>query len=112
MGAIETLRKYHGAEGAGRNDTYYEINELFDVYKPEGYSLNEVDSTFEEGGRWTNFVTVVTQVTEDSGETAYFQLCKEVPATEMQDGSDCYYSFSEVVPKEVTVIQYVTKEAV
>ncbi|SER88149.1 hypothetical protein [Psychrobacillus sp. OK032] len=106
---IEELRKLHGAEGEDTNDEYFEIDDILDAYKPEGYTSKVVDTIFEEGGRWSNYETKIFEVVEGD-ETAYFELFREVPASETQEGQDSQWSFGEVEPKEVTVIQYVAKE--
>ncbi|MBX6360525.1 MAG: hypothetical protein IRZ03_10660 [Acidobacterium ailaaui] len=107
---IEILRKHNGAEGENYDEVRKEIESIIDVYKPEGYTVEEVHSEFEEGGRWTNVSTKVYKI-EQNGEVAYFELWREVPASEIQEGMDLSWGFNEVVPKEVTVIQYVHKEA-
>lgn len=106
---IEKLVALNGSEGSDTNDKYNEIDDILDVYKPEGYASEVVSETFEEGGRWSNYETKVFRV-DEAGVSAYFELFTEVPASESQDGQDCSWGFREVEPKEVTVIQYVTKE--
>jgi len=102
---IEQLRKYDGFEGQGgyygRSDEVDEIEDL--LY---GAKATEVHSEFEDGGRWSNYETTVHKV-EENGKVAYFSVWQEVPATEMQDGGEFAYSFSEVVPKEVITTVYV-----
>ena len=66
----------------------------------------KVHTEFEDGGRWSNYKTTVYELTADDGEKAYFQVWKEVPATEMQEGCDFTTSVSEVVPYDVTVTKY------
>ena len=102
---IEQLRKYDGFYGTGgyygRSEEVDEIdNLLYDA------KAKKVHSEFEDGGRWSNYETTVHKV-EENGKVAYFSICAEKPATEMQDGGEFSYEFNEVVPKEVTVIQYV-----
>ncbi|WP_337102370.1 hypothetical protein [Paenibacillus sp. YIM B09110] len=110
MSAITLLRKHVGRQGEVWDAAYEEIDVAFDGYC-EGveYSVEQVDEEYEDGGRWTNYRTKVYRV-EEAGEVAYFSLWRELPATEMQDGGDFSYELTEVVPKEVTVIQYVTKK--
>lgn len=108
MSVIEKLRSFHGANGL-QDDIYYEIDDLLDVYKPVGYTSKEIETEFEEGGRWSNWKTVIYKVTEN-GTEAYFSFGQEVPASECQEGMDLSYDFVEVIPKEVTVIQYVVKK--
>ena len=102
---IEQLRKYEGFDGTGgyygRSAEVDEIDEL--LYEAKA---TEVHSEFEDGGRWSNYETTVWKV-EENGKVAYFSICEERPATEMQEGGEFSYQFNEVVPKEVTVIQYV-----
>lgn len=101
---IEQLRKYDGFEGTtgyGRSEEVDEIEDLLYDAKSK-----EVHEEYEDGGRWTNYKTTVHKV-EENDKVAYFEICQEVPATEMQDGGEFSYSFNEVVPKEVTVIKYV-----
>lgn len=107
---IEELRKYNGLDGSEKDNKFEEIDDLLwsGRSKSSKYKAEEVHEEFEEGGRWSNHRTRVYKVEQD-GETAYFELYDEVPATEMQDGQDCSWSFCEVEPKEVTVIQYVAK---
>ncbi|MGF2820211.1 hypothetical protein ACQUF8_14655 [Bacillus subtilis] len=109
---IEELRGYGDVDGileCGSGDrTFRSINELLDVYKPEGYSSKEVRNAFEDCGDWSNYETSVYEVTEGE-EIAYFELGVERPATEYQDGMDLSYHFREVIPQEVTVIKYVAK---
>lgn len=108
---IETLRNLGSIDGCkeyGNYDENLETLELLDTWRPKGYTLEKVDSTFEDLGRWSNYETTVYKVTEN-GEVAYFEYGQEVPATESQDGMDLSYHFHEVEPKEVTVIQYVEK---
>lgn len=97
-----------GYEGQARDDVHEEVGFILDRYKPEGYTTNCVDSTFEDGGRWTNFETNVHEITQGD-EVAYFSICREVPATESQEGGDFMVSIEEVIPQEVTVIKYVSK---
>ncbi|WP_149093379.1 hypothetical protein [Paenibacillus terrae] len=113
---IEKLRELESKVDATRwpqvgDGIYEEINDILDAYKPEGYEVEEVSEKHGEGGRWTTTVTIVNKVTQADGKTAYFFLWRERPATEMQEGGDFSYTFGEVVPKEVTVIRYVTGRA-
>jgi hypothetical protein len=108
MSIIENLRSFHGANGL-QDDIYHEIDDILGAYKPDGYSIEEIETGFEEGGRWSNWKTVIYKVTENGAE-AYFSFGQEIPASECQDGMDLSYDFVEVIPKEVTVIQYVVKK--
>lgn len=101
MSAITTLRKHLGNQGEVWDEAYELIGDILD-------DCEQVDDSYEDGGRWTNYSTAVYRVTE-SEEVAYFSLWREVPATESQDGGDFSYELSEVVPQEVTVIKYVEK---
>ena len=106
---IEKLRELSGTEGENWDDTYELIDSIIYPFKPEGYTVKCVHHDFEEGGRWYNIESNVYRV-EQNGEVAYFELWREVPATEIQEGMDLSYGFYEVVPQEVTVIKYVPKE--
>jgi len=108
MSVIEKLRSFHGENGI-QNDIYNEIDDILDAYKPAGYSVVKVKVELEEGSRWSNWKTTIYKVTEN-GEEAYFSFDQEVPATECQEDMDLSYSFHEVVPQEVTTIQYVVKK--
>lgn len=106
---IETLRKLigDGYEGEAWDRTHESVDNVLDDYKPEGYTVTNVESTMEDGGRWTNYKTDVYRVTQDDGKLAYFQVGREVPATEMQEGGDFSVTIDEVVPKEVVRVEYV-----
>lgn len=106
---IEKLRELigDGYEGEAWDETHEDVELILEPYKPEGYTVTNVESTFEDGGRWTNYKTEVYRVTQDDGKVAYFRVDREVPATEMQDGGDFSVSIDEVVPKEVVRIEYV-----
>ena len=103
---IEKLRELSGTEGVNRDENREKIEEIIEAYRPKGYTVEHVHHEFEEGGRWNNIEADVYKV-EQNGEVAYFELWREVPATEMQAGMDLSYGFYEVVPKEVTIIKYV-----
>ncbi|WP_339273796.1 hypothetical protein MKY59_21620 [Paenibacillus sp. FSL W8-0426] len=106
---IEKLRELIGDdyEGMSGDETHENVDSIIDAYKPKGYRVEHVHGTFEEGGRWTNYVTDVYKITQDDGKTAYFSIGRDVPATEMQDGSYLSVYIFEVVPKEVVRIEYV-----
>lgn len=103
---IEKLRNLIGEEYEGEawDETHEEVDAIL-TCKPEGYTSEHVSTTFEDGGRWTNWETDVYRV-EQCGRVAHFSVCREVPATECQDGGDFAVNITEVVPQEVTVIQY------
>jgi hypothetical protein len=105
---IETLRELDGKEGGIWDDDYDTIDTILDTYNPKGYTVKTVYHDFEEGGRWYNIKTDVYKV-EQNGEVAYFELWREVPASELQEGMDLSWGFYEVVPREVTVIRYLRK---
>jgi len=107
MSTIEKLRSFHGANGL-QDDICREIDDILDAYKPDRYSVEDIKTELEEGGRWSNWKNTVYKVTENE-EEAYFSFDREVPASETQEGMDLSYSFHEVVPQEVTIIQYVVK---
>jgi hypothetical protein len=100
---IEELRKLDGYDSTYESwsDIPAPIQELLDCYE-------SVHSELEEGGRWSNYKTNVYKV-EENGETAYFSVWREVPATVYQEGGDFGIGMDEVVPKEVTTIKYITK---
>jgi hypothetical protein len=108
MSIIEKLRGFRRANG-NMDDTYYEIDDILGAYKPDGYSVKDIKTEFEEGSRWSNWKKTVFKVTEN-GEEAYFSFDREVPASECQEGMDLFYFFYEVVPQEVKVMHYVVKK--
>ncbi len=108
MSIIEKLRELCGGNGH-IDETFHEIDGILDAYKPNGYTAKDIKTEFDEGGRWSNWKTTIYKVTEGDDE-AYFSFDREVPATECQEGMDLSYSFYEVVPQEVTIIQYVAKK--
>ena len=107
MSIIEKLRSFHKANGL-QDDVYREIDGILGAYKPDGYAAKDIKTEFEEGGRWSNWKNTIYKVTEGN-EEAYFSFDQEIPASETQEGIDLSYSFYEVVPQEVTVIQYIVK---
>lgn len=84
----------------------YDSDEMWEVIEMLGEHGKEVERTFEQGGRWSNYETVVYAVEAPEQEERYFALTREVPATEMQDGGDFTWDFTEVYRKEKTVIVY------
>lgn len=106
---IEKLRDLigDGYEGEVWDETHEDVDSLLDTPQPDGYAVENVESTFEDGGRWSNYQTDVYQVTQEDGKVAYFQIGRDVPATEMQDGMDLSTIIREVVPKEVVRTKYV-----
>lgn len=109
INVIEKLRELIGDdyEGNVRDEQSRNIRDILDAYKPKGYETKVVDESFEEGGRWSNYETEVYYVKQGDGKTAYFSVCREIPATEMQEGGDFSVYVREVVPKEVVKIEYV-----
>lgn len=101
---IEKLRELSGTEGENWDEAREKIDSIINAYKPEGYTVKHVHH-----GRWHNIETDVYKV-EQNGEVAYFELRREVPASEFQEIMDFAFGFYEVVPQEVTVIKYVPKE--
>lgn len=99
--SITRLRELSGYEGDTSSDEYDEIEDL--LYY--GDNAEQVDSMFEDGGRWSNYETTVYRVTEGD-QYAYFSLFREVPATEMQDYGENYIELHEVVPHKVVVTKY------
>lgn len=108
MSVIKRIRELNGfSDYTG----HYSDSKANDVKEEVEYLLydakaKEVDNSFAEGGRWSNYESTVYKI-EENGETMYVQITEEVPATEQQEGGDFLYEIDEVVPKEVTVIQYV-----
>ncbi|PGA34009.1 hypothetical protein [Bacillus wiedmannii] len=98
------------AFGKTKEEWEKEVSELsadeqVDILENNG---NEVHSEYEDGGRWSNYQTTVYRFWHNS-EFVYFQVSKEVPATEMQDGGD--FGDPEIIqvyPKEVTTTIYVS----
>lgn len=106
-----------------QDDARYAIDELFEKGK-EGYekdveemdaryaleiveSMDEVDETFEEGGRWSNYRTRVFRGRVASEGNVYVEVLDEIPATEMQEGSDFMEpEFRRVYPHKVTATVY------
>lgn len=104
---IDKLRNLIGEEyeGGAWDETHEEVDAILSALKPKGYTSKCVSTAFEDGGRWTNWETEIYRV-EQYGRVAHFSVCREVPATECQDGGDFAVNITEVVPQEVTVIQY------
>lgn len=100
---IEELRKLDGYDSTYESwrDIPELIVDLLDCHDP-------IKTKYDEGGRWSNYETNVYKI-EETGEVAYFSVCREVPATESQEGGEFTIELDEVVPKEVTVIEYVAK---
>ncbi|WP_068616517.1 hypothetical protein [Paenibacillus tuaregi] len=110
---IAKLRELIGDEYEGQawDETHEAVDVILGAYKPEGYAVGCVDEEFEDGGRWTNFKTNVYRVEQPDGQVSHFRICREVPATECQEGGDFCVSIDEVVPEEVTVIKYISARA-
>lgn len=106
---IKQLRKFEGHDGYWRYYGSQEETDTPDIIESLLYmaKATEVDSSFEEGGRWSNYETTVNKVEED-GEVAYFEVIREVPGSESQDGMDLTYQFNEVYPHVVTTTIYKT----
>jgi len=107
MSNIKRLRSYghineYTSGYGGRSERYKDITET--LY----FDGEVVFEEFEEGGRWSNYLTKVYKIEED-GTVAFFMVVEEVPATESQDGMECDFQFFEVEPYEVTVTKYRTK---
>lgn len=100
---IEKLLAYSGFDGDTSDVEVEEIEEL--LYEADA---QEVDESFTEGSRWSNYRTTVYRVVADEpdGREFFFAAHTEVPATEMQDGGDFSYEFNEVYKTEKTVIVY------
>ncbi|MRD36478.1 hypothetical protein GH882_10990 [Bacillus thuringiensis] len=96
--------------GKTKEDWEKEVSELSADEQAEVLETNgnEVHSEYEDGGRWSNYETKVYRFWHNS-EFVYFQVSKEVPATEMQDGGDFGDpEIGQVYPKEVTTTIYVS----
>ncbi|UKL30041.1 hypothetical protein [Bacillus phage PK2] len=105
MSEIKKLREFGSVEGS---ISYYGDSEFRKTVEEIEYILDggkEVHSEFEDGGRWSNYETTVTEIREGD-EVAYFRVVQERPATESQDGMDLWFSFEEVEPYEVTTVAY------
>lgn len=105
MNIIETIRtsiRKHEESGyyGDMQDTVQLIRDLDDHY-PEAFEIVHYDT--EDNGRWTNWDVRIKKVIFE-GETAYFKVMIEEGKTELQSAS--MEVVEEVIPKEVTVIQY------
>jgi len=98
MSIIAKPRNWHNTEGWVGSDDFDDILDLLD-------KCEKVDESYDEGGRWSNYRNTVYQITE-RGQVAYFKLWEEVPASEMQEGGDFMFGLYQVMPVEVTVIQW------
>jgi len=106
---IEKLRELSGIEGSVRDDEFDLLDDILMSFRPsQDYTVECVNHDFEEGGRWHNIESNVFKI-EQNGEVAYFELWREVPATEFQEFMDFAFGFYEVVPKEVITIRYLRK---
>jgi hypothetical protein len=106
MSKIAKLRELSGFDGYWGYYAPDEDREKVELIDDILYEIGEqVDSSFQEGGRWSNY-EYTTHKVEENGETAYFEICREVPATESQEGGDHMYEFYEVEPKQVTTTKY------
>lgn len=96
--------------GKTKEEWEKEVSELSaeeqaDILENNGTSVH---SEYEDGGRWSNYETKVYRFWHNS-ESVYYQISKEVPATEMQDGGDFSDpEITQVYPKEVTTTIYVS----
>lgn len=96
--------------GKTKEEWEKEVSELSAVDRADVLENNgsEVHSEYEDGGRWSNYETKVYRFWHNS-ESVYYQISKEVPATEMQDGGDFGDpEITQVYPKEVTTTIYVS----
>ena len=96
IGEVDTCLEYYGKDGDA--DLVTEIETLL-------FWCKEVDHYFEKGGRWSNFEVTTYEINED-GETAYFQVTEERPATEMQECGEFTWVFFEVEPYQETITKY------
>lgn len=112
MGLIEQLRAVGDFEGThgyfSTKSNEDERNEKLLENIEEGTVTcisKEVDSRFEDGGRWSNYEYTVYQLTEHN-KTAFFEVMRERPGSETQDGMDCSYAVGEVYPHQVVKTVY------
>jgi hypothetical protein len=103
MSNIQRLREI-GSFSASRS-WYSDRDERFELIETLLWEAEEVHTEFSDGGRWSNYETTVYKLEED-GEVAYFQTVNERPATESQEGMDCWFEFEEVEPYQVTITKY------
>ena len=61
--------------------------------------LTIVDSSFEQGGRWSNFEETIVEY-----KGIFIEVSEEVPATEQQEGGDFTTTLREVAPQEVVKV--------
>lgn len=71
-----------------------------------GEAARVFDETQDRGDRWTKWQITVYKITTDD-EVAYFQVDKEVGATEIQSDGDVVVK--EVIAKEITTTIYIHK---
>ncbi|MBH0358973.1 hypothetical protein COM06_19945 [Bacillus toyonensis] len=96
--------------GKTKEEWEKEVSELSaeeqaDILENNGTSVH---SEYEDGGRWSNYETKVYRFWHNS-ESVYYQISKEIPATEIQDGGDFGDpEITQVYPKEVTTTIYVS----
>jgi hypothetical protein len=98
MNVIETLRRWHGKGGYVGSDDFDDVLDWLS-------NGEKVDESFDEGGRWSNYKNTVYKMVEGE-QVKYFQLWREVPASEVQEGGDFMFGLHEVEPIEVTVTQW------
>lgn len=98
---VNKLLAYDGFDGDTSDVEVEEIEEL--LYEADA---QEVDESFTEGSRWSNYRTTVYRVVDEEGQEHFFAAYAEIPATEMQDGGDFSYEFNEVHKKTKTITVY------
>lgn len=64
-----------------------------------------VEEEFNEGGRWTNYKKTTYRFSM-SGEGVYYRVIKEIPATEMQEGSEGDPGIERVYPHKIETVVY------
>jgi hypothetical protein len=102
FGSLEGSISYYSSSDNGFREKVEEIECILDGGKV-------VEREFEDGGRWSNYETTVTEIEEfvgDRHEVAYFRVVQERPATESQDGMDLWFTFEEVEPYQVTITKF------
>lgn len=102
MDYIAELRKYERAKEPDiySSEKYEEIATL--LYRAKALIVFQ---EFKQGGRWHNLITVVHEV-NTIGERAFFEIHRQVDASESQDGQENAWQFREVYPREITTTIY------
>lgn len=99
--------------GKSREEIQKEVDELPMVELKEILegAGREVDHSFSEGGRWSNFETTVYHIfskIDGEHQSVYLSVKEEKPATELQDGGDFETDFEIVYPHKIEKTVYKT----